>query len=1000
MDNPIDRLAADTERVVRERSRVPVATYRLQMNSAFTLDDAAEITPYLESLGVSHVYTSPMTAAKPGSAHGYDVIDHGRLNPEIGSEEQVRSWIADLRTRGMGWLLDVVPNHMSVFGPNEWWADVLEHGPASPFAGHFDIAWNDHPRQHLRGKVLLPILGNPYGAEIEAGKFNIEYADGGFSIAYGSLRLPIDPRTYGLLLTPLIEAMENKESEERARNELKSILTAINHLPPRHDVDRIAEARAESRVIRRRLSELTERNAAVAAELNAIARVASGERNDPASFAKLEELLDAQVYRPCYWRVASDEINYRRFFDVNDLAALSIENEDVFVAIHRLIFDWTSTGQLDGLRIDHPDGLYDPKQYLDRLQLHHWLATARWLLSERREEYDGAPWTDVEQALRERFESNAESLLYVVVEKILGEAESIPKSWRTDGTTGYEFINVVNGIFVDRASEPAMSHVYRELTGFDQRFDDLVYVSKFHLLQSSLASELHMLAHQLDRIAQSERWSRDFTLNGLRHALREVIACFPVYRSYVNGTVGEIDRVVILRAIARGRRRNPLLGRAMFDFIRDTLLLKDPPSGPASPEYRAAQQRFAGKFQQVTSPTMAKGFEDTALYVYSRLISLNEVGGNPSQFGRSVDEAHEVFQLRADRSPAALSPLSTHDTKRSEDVRARINVLSEIPDEWEENVRKWMYDNRSLKLEADGQPVPDANDEYFLYQTLVGAWPMEGLHDDNRQEFAERIRAYFNKALHEAKVHSSWMNPNPEYDAAAAEFVGRILDPSKAAVFLQEFESFQTRVRDAGIVNSLAQSLIRITAPGVPDTYQGTELWDLSLVDPDNRRPVDFAERTRLLNELDRSAATNTDRLVQDLVANRRDGRIKLYVVSRALRYRRNHESLFGTGAYQPVSCDGPMSGHVFCFTRSLGETDVLVTVPRLVCGLLQMDAGGPFGKGGWAESELILPEPRRHGRARDVFTGRTLRITARRRVRLDEVFGVFPIALLEFERE
>lgn len=997
MDSAIEQLAADTDRVVRERSRVPVSTYRLQMNSAFTLEDAAKITPYLESLGISHVYTSPLTAAKPGSTHGYDVIDHGRLNPEIGTEEQLRNWVADLRTRQMGWLLDVVPNHMSVFGPNEWWADVLEHGPASPFAGYFDIAWNDHPRQHLRGKVLLPILGNPYGAEIEAGRFQIDYADGRFYLNYASLRLPIDPRTYGFILSPLIESLDRGDLDERDLNELKSILTAVTHLPPRHDVDLIGQARTECRVIHRRLAELMAKNAQIAQQMESTIRSLSGERGDPTSFAKLEELLDAQVYRPSFWRVASDEINYRRFFDVNDLAALSTEREDVFLAVHRFIFDWTSSGQLDGLRIDHPDGLYDPRQYLDRLQLHHRLATARRLLNERSHSDESPSWSDVETSIRERHASDAEMPLYVVVEKILGDSESIPGDWRTSGTTGYEFINAVNGIFVDRASEATMSRVFRELTGFDQRFDDLVYISKFHLLQSSLASELHMLAHQLDRIAQSERWSRDFTLNGLRHALREVISCFPAYRSYVDSSVSETDRVMILRAIARGRRRNPLLGRALFDFIRDTLLLKDPPSGPASPDYRAAQLRFAGKFQQVTAPTMAKGLEDTALYVYSRFISLNEVGGNPSQFGRSVEEAHQFFQSRADRTPSALSPLSTHDTKRSEDVRARINVLVEIPDRWEEQVRKWMDLNRKLKPEVDGQAVPDPNEEYFLYQTLVGAWPMNGLDDDNRRDFTERIRAYFNKALHEAKVHSTWMNPNPEYDAAAGEFVDRILDPTHAGAFLREFESFQDRVRDAGIVNALSQSLVRITSPGVPDTYQGTELWDFSLVDPDNRRPVDYELRTRLLAELDHSSAANLDRLIEELIENRVDGRIKLYVVSRAMRFRRAHAELFHIGKYAAVNCAGPMSGHVFCFIRSFGETIVLVAVPRLICQFLQMDSKPPFGGEDWKQTELTLPESIR--RAVDVFTGRTVRILDGQRIRLDDVFATFPVALLELER-
>jgi (1->4)-alpha-D-glucan 1-alpha-D-glucosylmutase len=1012
--DPIERLALDADELAGRRRRVPVATYRLQMHAGFTLRDAIRITPYLDSLGISHVYTSSILAAKPGSLHGYDVIDHGRLNPEIGTDEELCEWIAGLRERGMGWVLDTVPNHMSVGGPqqkgdwtpcwerssplfaaNEWWADVLENGPASPYANFFDIAWNDHPRERLHGKVLLPILGNPYGMEIEAGRFRVVMTDGILQIAYGETSLPVDPRTYGHVLSPALEGFREQLGADHADVvELQSILTAIKHLPPRSDADHTGAACAECKVIKRRLADLAARNPAFGEHVQSAATQINGVPGDPPSFARLEELLDMQAYRPCFWRVASDEINYRRFFDVNDLAALSTEREEVFTAVHRKVLSWVGDGSLDGLRIDHPDGLFDPKQYLDRLQLYARLSTARWLLDRNPGNYGDVTWQTAEGPLRERLASSPTQPIYVTVEKILGMGETLPADWATDGTTGYEFINVVNGLFVDQDHVHAMSRSYTETTAFSEPFEELVYTSKFHLLQSSLASELHMLAHQLDRIAQAARWSRDFTLNGLRHALREVLACFPVYRSYVNGEVGENDRLVILRAVARARARNPLLGRMIFDFIRDTLLLKDPTSEPASPEYRAAQRRFAGKFQQVTAPTMAKGLEDTALYVYSRLISLNEVGGEPTRFGRAAADVHRFLQERAERFPGAMSPLSTHDTKRSEDVRARINVLSEMPHAWLAHVSRWMELNRPHKIAVGEEQVAfDANEEYFLYQTLIGAWPIEGL-ENQRAEFIERIQAYMNKALHEAKVHTSWINPNPEYDAAAKEFVARIFDPERAEEFLNEFESLQRTISRLGMFNSLSQTLLRATAPGVPDTYQGTELWDFSLVDPDNRRPVDYELRTQLLEELDRSSERQPLTVASELLRRMDDGRIKLYTLSRALRFRREHAELFAAGTYLPAEVVGQRARHAFCFIMKFGGEIAIVVVPRLTAGL-NLRGQPPTGREVWQETAVVMPNELRVARWRNVFTGELV-AASDGSLPMAAVLANFPVALLE----
>jgi (1->4)-alpha-D-glucan 1-alpha-D-glucosylmutase len=998
MTDVFDRLAVDATKLAAARRRVPGATYRLQMHAGFTLNDARRILPYLHSLGVTHAYVSSLLSAKTGSTHGYDVRNHELLSAELGSDADFAAFVEEVRRLGMGLILDTVPNHMCVTCDNTWWYDVLENGPSSIYAAYFDIAWKDHPREQLHGKVLLPILGEAYAKTLEAGEFQPAFEHGAFLLHLSSHRLPLDPRTYGTILTPVLEAAKASfEPEDADLLELQSILSAIRHLPSRNEEDpkRIEEGRVEGPVIKRRLAALTERNQKLADEIQTALSRLAGTPGDPASFAALDQLLEAQAYRPAFWRVASDEINYRRFFDVNDLAALSTEREEVFRAIHKKIFDWLVDGVADGLRIDHPDGLFDPKQYLDRLQLAYRMACARHLLATKASDYPGLTWEQVRTPLRERFRAEPEHHLYVVVEKILGHNEPLPADWTTDGTTGYEFLNVVNGLFVDPAREDAVTGVFHLLTGFDEPFEQLVYEKKFQILQSLLSSELHMLGHQLDRLAQQERWSRDFTLNGLRHALREVIACFPVYRSYVNGEVHETDKPMIHRAVRRARRRNPLLGRQVFDYIRDTLLLKDPPSGPAAPEYRAAQRRFAGKFQQVTSPVMAKGLEDTAFYVFNRLVSLNEVGGDPGRFGWLPARAHRFFRERSERFPAAMSPLATHDTKRGEDVRARINVLAEMPEEWGRRVRHWTDLNRRHRVEIeDGVMVPDANEEYLLYQTLIGAWPIEPVGKDEYATFVDRIQAYMNKALHEAKVNTSWINPDSDYDAAVQQFLGRVLDEAESPEFLADLRAFQKVVSHFGMYNSLSQTVVRCTAPGVPDTYQGTELWDFSLVDPDNRRPVDYEARIRLLDDLDTEARGDRKKLARSLIEHKEDGRVKLFVVAELLRLRARHPELFLKGAYEPLDAVGERRDHLFTYARTAGDEAIVVAVPRLVVELAGAHERVPLGPRLWRDTRIKLPESHASGIWTHLFTGYEMQ-SKDGHVAAVELFAEFPVAVL-----
>ncbi|HEY7426461.1 MAG TPA: malto-oligosyltrehalose synthase, partial [Gemmataceae bacterium] len=656
--------------------------------------------------------------------------------------------------------------------------------------------------------------------------------------------------------------------------------------------------------------------------------------------------------------------------------------------------------KVNGLRIDHPDGLFDPRQYLRRLQRHYLLELARQVYQSH-SEYQSVDWAELERPLRMRINSGAlpDRSLYVVVEKILGSNEALPADWPVHGTTGYDFLNVLGGLFIDPAGARPFTALYRDWVDDYTPFPEVIHQKKLLILQLSLSSELQMLSLSLDRLAQRRRASRDFTFHSLRSVLREVIACFPVYRSYIAGdTVHDDDRKYLDAAIRDARRRNPTLNRAHFHFLRNTLLLRH--DERATDEEIAEQQLFTGQFQQVTSPVMAKGLEDTAFYVYNRLTSLNEVGGEPSRFGIPPSVVHQNFAARQQHWPRALSTTATHDTKRSEDVRARISVLSEMPAAWRERLGRWSKMNEAHRVQVEDEPAPDHNVEYLLYQTLLGAWPAEPYDDEEYAEFVRRIQAYLEKATHEAKVHTSWINPNADYDDALRAFVGHILDPAISSTFLDDLRAFQRRISRYGFFNALAQTLLKITAPGTPDTYQGTELWDFSLVDPDNRRPVDYEKRRRLLGELLERAHTPQSRsnLAAELVDTMADGRIKLYVTALALRCRRTHPGLFSVGSYSPVEPMGPKAEHVFGFIRRHMERAAFVAAPRLIAKLLPDPAGLPHGSEVWGETMLPLPEELAGRSWHSLFTGETLTAVkhmGRHALPAAQVFGCFPVALL-----
>ncbi len=1006
----VERIRTLTATMLAGRRRIPASTYRLQFHAGFTFRDAARIAPYLRALGVTHCYASPYLKARPGSTHGYDIVDHSVLNPEIGSDEDFNAWVAALADNGLGQIVDAVPNHMGVAtNDNPWWNDVLENGPASRYAAYFDIAWRASPRPELQDKVLLPVLGEPYGEALETGLLSLAYDTGAFSVCYYERRFPLDPRAFGIILGRRLEELERALGPEApAFLEYQSILTASRNLPDRSEAEteKIAERAREKEIIKRRLAALTADVPNIREFIANNLAAFNGIPGNARTFDLLHDLLERQCFRLSFWRVALDEINYRRFFDVNDLAALSIEREEVFAAVHALVLRLVAEGKVDGLRIDHPDGLYDPAQYFRRLQEYFVVACARTIAASDPELAARDP-ADLEAALAEFARTTGAPAqngpagwpLYVVAEKILAGGEPLPEQWAVYGTSGYDFLNLLNGLFVDTANEAAFNRLYHDFIGDETRFAELAYRKKLLILQTSLASELHMLTHQLDHLAQKSRGSRDFTFNTLGLALRAVIACFPVYRSYIAaGELHDDDRRNIQLAVRRATIRNPLLSRRVFQFLRGMLLLEVPAAFASADQ--AEQRRFAGKFQQVTAPVTAKGIEDTAFYLFNRLISLNEVGGDPARFGVTPEALHAAFRDRQAKWPLALSTLSTHDTKRSEDVRARLNVLSEIPEQWRQCLERWSRLNQPHRHQVEDITVPDANEEYLLYQTLLGAWPLEPITPGDWADFVKRIGAFMEKATREAKEHTSWINPDADYDRAIAEFVARVLDENVNRLFLDDFRPFQQRISQYGLLNSLAQTLVKLTAPGVPDTYQGTEVWDFSLVDPDNRRAVDYARRQEMLHDIQKAAAepNGLRKLTRELLATRADGRIKMFVTSLALGSRRDHPGLFANGAYLPLKTSGEKATHLFAFARNAGDQWAVVAVPRLMATLTPDSNRLPLGPDVWAATQLHLDGVPPGLAWRNVLTGAHLKPRGAEGAAIlavAELMADFPVALL-----
>ena len=954
--------------------RVPVATYRIQFSLGFRFSDARNLVPYLHDLGITDLYASPRFKARKGSSHGYDVADPERVNSELGTEEEFDELVQRLKHYDMGLVLDIVPNHMAASPENPWWMDVLENGTSSRFASFFDIDWHPATTKAAflqENRILLPVLGDLYGRVLENQELALKLDERGFFVRYYDARLPLDPKSYRLLLQDSLDRMRNDpECPAESLQKLAAVREAVKQLPDRgaRESREIAARRSGKEEIKQDLWRLYQDDRDVRRSLDETLLVFNGNRADKRSFDRLDQLLSEQAYRLAYWKIAAEEINYRRFFDISDLVGLRLEDPEVFEARHAQIVQLAREGKVTGLRVDHIDGLYDPQDYLRRLQ---------GSLSASPAGTSGRPG------------------FYVVVEKVLGGDEPLPEDWPVCGTTGYDFLNAANGVFIEPRGLQMLEANYARFTGNAATFNDVCYSRNKLVMEQLFQGEVNALAHLLGRIAAQDRHARDLPFSELMQALVEVTACLPVYRTYIRDfEVSPRDRIYIDRALRAARVRTPheRVSSAAFGFLRCVLML-DPPY--YADVHKKEWLAFVMRWQQFTGPVMAKGLEDTAYYVHNSLISLNEVGGDPIRKNLPIDlEAFHLFnQERPARWPCTLNATSTHDTKRSEDVRARINVLSELPDRWENALRRWNRWNQSKKPIVNGRPVPDPAEEVLLYQTMLGAWPL-----DEREvpAFKERLQAFMLKAAREAKTHTSWMNPHAEYEGALSSFLEFILEASGTNRFLRDFLIFQETVAYFGWLNALSTLLMKIASPGVPDFYQGTETWNLSLVDPDSRRPVNFETLAHDLDELRRSEHEGAQPLLRDLLEHWRDGRVKLYTTWKALQFRVAHPQCFLEGDYTPLYASGKRIENICLFTRHKGQDWALVAVPRLLTKVV--DPGVlPLGQEAWGASSLPLP-PGAPQEWTNVFTGETLRAGVENKkpvLRLQHLFRDFPVALL-----
>jgi (1->4)-alpha-D-glucan 1-alpha-D-glucosylmutase len=956
--------------------RVPAATYRVQFHLNLRFRDARDLVPYLHELGVTDLYASPRFKARKGSSHGYDVADPQRINSELGTEEEFKELAKKLESYRMGLLLDIVPNHMAASSENPWWMDLLENGPSSAYASYFDIDWHPATSKAVflqENKVLLPVLGDLYGKALENQEIILALDERGFFFRYYDARLPLDPKSYRPILEHCLERLrESAPGDPPRAHQLAALLDAIDRLPVRttSDPERVEERRAAAAGIKQGLWRLYHGETEVREQMEETIRLFNGTRGVAESFDLLDRLLADQAYRLAFWKIAAEEINYRRFFDINDLVGLRVEDPEVFEARHAPIVRLIHAGEVTGLRVDHVDGLYDPLGYLERLQ--GYLKPA-----------GGRP------------EPPRSQNLFVIVEKILGENEVLPPDWPVAGTTGYDFVNAVNGLWVDPGGLAALEKSYAAATRTTASFADACYAANKLVMRQLFPGEVRALGHHLGKLAAQDRRARDLPLSELVEALVETTACLPIYRTYVRSyDLERRDLAYLERALRMARSRTPpdRASDEAFAFLGRVLLLELPHGArEREPEWL----RFVMRWQQFTAPVMAKGLEDTAFYLHNSLVSLNEVGGDPVREDPPFDpEAFHLFnQERREGWPHTLNATSTHDSKRSEDVRARIDVLSELAREWTTCLRRWSRWNHARKHAVGADLAPRPSEEILLYQTMLGAWPLD---EKEQGEFAQRLIEFAIKAAREAKTRSNWISPDAAHEAALRSFIEAILDTSEENRFLADFLLFEKQIAFYGAINSLAQVALKIAAPGVADFYQGTEVWNLRMVDPDNRRPVDFAARAQLLDELKGRDSEGSDALLHELLERWQDGRIKLYVTWKALNFRRAHQNLFSAGEYIPLHASRGRDDHVCAFARRAGDDWAIVAVPRLVTRLTEPGVF-PLGKAAWGSAAINLPKDA-PAKWKNVFSGRELRASFARqnkRLALRQVFDSAPVALL-----
>jgi (1->4)-alpha-D-glucan 1-alpha-D-glucosylmutase len=944
----------------------PLSTYRLQFNKDFGFADATRLLDYFSELGITDLYASPILMSRRGSGHGYDVTDSTRLDPEIGSEEDFETLQSGLMKRGMGLLLDIVPNHMAACSENRWWMDVLENGAQSAFASYFDIEW-EPPSRHLTGKVLLPILGQPFGDALDQGQIQLTFQEGRFLVSYFDSTLPIAPESYHQVLGLHFDLEGTARKQGAEFQELSGILAGFIALPTEPRANGAIATRPKFDALHERLRLLVSEHPVIAALIESNLKEFNGTPGNPASFRLLERLLSQQHYVLAYWQDPNEGINYRRFFAISDLVGVRVEDPVVFDATHdyilRILLRGASRGLRIGLRVDHVDGLRDPAGYLARLQ-------------QRLAEMQGA----------------LAPVPYIVVEKILAGGEQLPGDWPISGTTGYEYLNYLNGVFVEEEGFQQLKTIYSRFIGKKMEFSDVVFESKKRVMNSLLRVEVRGLARHLAELAAKDRYARNISRLELMEGLTEVTACMPVYRTYIRTLDAPAEaKTTIEQALNAAQEKRPHLSQACIDFLRDVLTLSSPDH--IRPEQQEERLAFVTRWQQFTGPIFAKGFEDSSLYIYYPLCSLNEVGGNPETSRKNSREVfYDFIRERQDHWPHALNATMTHDAKRGEDVRARLNVLSEVPQQWRAKIAGWAKQNAPHKEMLNGREVPDANEEYLIYQTLVGMWP-PGAPDAG--PVTKRLQDYTIKAIREATVHTRWVHPDEQHERGVVRFIERILSQDTSKTFLADMVQFQSRLAWWGAINGLGQTLLKIVTPGTPDFYLGSEMWELRLVDPDNRTPVDFVKRCKALGGIADEAASPEG--ASELLRRWPDGCIKMHVARIALRYRRSHQKLFTEGAFLPVMAHGIRSQNVLSILRHSDQECAIAVVPRWLAGTHTEQETLP-SQGYWGETSLLLPDFAPESWM-NLLTGESFKSRptdrATRSLDVHQVLGRFPVALL-----